>query len=171
MSQKLIEQITKFDDFQVTRFFNHFSRKIFSGLEEGEGELIGLVPAEIKGSKELSPIFKLSSDEKGKTLDAKDASDCARNILLAMAQQPGLEKILAEELKTYKDDDMFAGIILAVGTAAAMILFAATIKGEATYKDGKWKIRIGKESASIELVEKILNPLAKAAGKLTGLGG
>ena len=171
MSQKLIEQITKFDDFQVTRFFNHFSREIFSGLEESERELISLLPAEIKESKELTPIFELSSYVKGEILDSEDAAICARNILIAMAQQPGLEEILTEELKAYKDDDMFAGIILAVGAAAAMILFAATIKGEANYEDGKWKIKIGKELASPELVKETLNPLAKAAGKLVSLGG
>jgi hypothetical protein len=170
MPRKIIEQINKFDDFQVTRFFNHLSRVIFSGLKEREEELISLLPTEIKESKNLSPIFELSSDEKGETLDAENAAACARNVLLAMAQQPGLEEILAEELKAYKDDEMFAGIILAVGAAAAMILFTATTKGEATYEAGKWKIQIGKEPAPPELVKKTLDPIAKAAGELANLG-
>lgn len=171
MSEKIIEQINKFDDFQVIRFFNHVSREIFSGIEESEEELISLIPAEIKDSKELSPIFKLTTDDKKNTLDAENAATCARNILLAMAQQSRLEEILVEELKAYKDDELFAGMILAVGAATAMILFAATIRGEATYKNGKWKIQITKELAPPKLVKQTLNPLAKAAGQLASIGG
>lgn len=171
MSRKLIEQIEEFDDFQVVRFLNHVSREIANGIEESEEELISLIPAETKDSKELSPIFKLSADERNNTLDAENAATCARSILSAMAQQPGLEEMLVEELKAYKDDELFAGVILAVGTAAAMILFAATSKGEATYKDGKWEIQIIKELASPELVKQTLNPLAKATELLASIGG
>lgn len=171
MSQKLIEKIEEFDDFQVVRFLNHVSREIVNGIEESEEKLISLIPAEIKDSKELSPIFKLTADERDNTLDAENAATCARNILLAMAQQPGLEEILVEELKAYKDDELFAGVILAIGTAAAMILFAATIKGEATYEDGKWKIQIIKELAPPKLVKQTLNSLATASGQLASIGG
>ena len=166
MSEQIIEQINTFNDFQVIRFFNHFSRKIFSDIKENEEELMSLIPTEIKDSKELSPIFKLTTDDKKNTLDAENAATCARNILFAMAQQSGLEDILAEELKTYKDDELFANMILAVGAATAMILFAATIRGKATYKDGKWNIQVSEEVAPTGLVEKTLNPLAKAAGQL-----
>jgi len=169
MSEQIIEQINKFDDFQVIRFFNHVSREIFSSIEENEEELMSLIPAEIKNSKELSPIFQLTTDDKKNTLNAENAATCARNILLAMAQQSGLEQILAEELKAYKDDELFAGMILAVGAATAMILFAATIRGKATYKNGKWNIQITKEVAPPKLVEQTLNPLAKAAGQLAKL--
>ena len=171
MSQKLIEQIKEFDDFQVVRFLNHVSREIFNGIEESEEELICLISAEIKDSKELSPIFKLTADEKKNTMDAENAATCARSILLSMAQQPGLEEILIEELRAYKDDELFAGMILAVGTAAVMILFAATIRVEATYVDGKWKIQIIKELPPPKLVEQTLNSLAKATGQLASIGG
>ena len=171
MSEQIIEQINKFDDFQVIRFFNHFSKKIFSGIEENEEELMSLIPTEIKDSKELSTIFQFTTDDKKKTLDAGKAATCARNILLAMSQQSGLEEMLADELKAYKDDELFAGMILAIGAATAMILFAATVRGKATYKNGIWNIQITKEVAPIELVEKTLNPLAKAAGQLPSVSG
>ena len=171
MSQKLIEKINEFDDFRVVRFLNHVSREIVNGIEKSEEELICLIPDEIKDSKELSPIFKLTADEKKNTMDAENAATCARSILLAMAQQPGLEEILVEELKAYKDDELFAGVILAVGVATAMILFAATIRGGATYVDGKWKIQIIKELAPPKLVNQTLNSLAKATGQLASIGG
>ena len=81
MSQKLIEQIKEFDDFQVVRFLNHVSREIFNGIEESEEELICLISAEIKDSKELSPIFKLTADEKKNTMDAENAATCSTTMI------------------------------------------------------------------------------------------
>ena len=163
MSKKLTEKINNLDDFQVTRFFNHFSQKIFSTLDTNEDELKENVPIEIKEKKEFLPILNIPNNKKGKMLDAKHASVCARNILVAIAQQVDLQELLSKELEEFKDDEMFGGIILSVALAAAMILFVATTKGKATYINGKWEIEIGKNTATPKLVEKVLNPLAKAA--------
>ena len=70
---------------------------------------------------------------------------------------------MKDALDGFVDDEMPAGIILALGFAATMIIVAATTSLRVTVKDGKIEGEVVKEVASTELVDGVVGSLTKAA--------
>lgn len=173
MSQKLVERIKTMDDFRVVRFFVHFSQKLFDEVDISQEQLLSQVPEEIRNTKELLPAFDLSPDAKKTMFKSEDAVICSRSILEALAQHPGFEETLEKALDEYRDDDMFAGVILALGLAASMIIMAATTKLKfKKSEEGKVSLEIIKDDAPTDMVKNILSPLSNATGKIASyLGG
>ena len=171
MSQQLIERIRELDDFRSTRFFIYFSQKLFDETDISQEALQAQIPDEIRNRQELSPVFNLTADAKSKTLGADDAVVCARGVLEALAQHPGFEKALEQALDEYRDDDMIADIIMAVGLAASMIIVAATSHFQVEWVKGeKLKIKGGKDVAPTDMVTGVVDSLCGIAGKVLPLG-
>ena len=166
MSKQLLQRIRNMDDFHCVRFLTHVSTLLFDGLDTEQQQLLEQVPPEIRNMQALSPAFQLPSTAGTKMLDAQDAAVCARNILEALAQHPGFKDMIAQALEDYRDDDMFADVILALGLAASMIIVAATTKLKAKYEDGKITVHVTKEVAPTDMVKDVVGHLSTAAGKI-----
>jgi hypothetical protein len=165
MSEQLVERVRSLDDFQCVRFFTHFSQKLFDDININKEQLLMQVPDEIRNTQELSPAFNISN-KTSEVLEVGDAVICARNTLEVLAQHPGFEEAIEQALDEYRDDDMFADVILALGLAASMIIVAATTKFSVKIEGGKITGEFGKEVASPSLVKSILGSLVRAASQI-----
>jgi len=164
MVSNLVDRLNRLDDFQVVRFFNHFSQQLFEGMDVTKEQVLSGIPPSIRELPGFSRIESLSPEERKAQLESSESVAIARSILVNLAQDATFSPLVERALDTYKDDKLFAGAILAIGAAASMILVAAT-----TQAKGKvFGIELVKEKANPDLVKAILEPFSKALTKLFG---
>jgi hypothetical protein len=160
VSTQLADRIRSLDDFRCVRFFSHFSQKLLGASNLTQEELLLAVPEDIRRSQELLPALGLPADARRQLLGAEGAVVCARTALLAFAEHPGFAGALEQALDDYRDDEMFADVVLAFGLAASMMIVAATSTLQVTYKDGKFAFKGGKVVAPASVVKEIVKSLA-----------
>lgn len=141
MEQKTLEKLQAMDDFRLLRFFNHLNNSLSQNLEEDEETVMQYVPDQVMEMDEMQDILQLQEGYET-ALDQKEAATFARNALELLAQNPITEPALAESLTNYKDNEMAAGAILALGGAVSFIVLLSTSK--LTYEKEKgWELNIG----------------------------
>lgn len=135
------ERIQQMDDFQLLRFFEHFSKEIFGGLQNDLGEIQAGIPPDVQAIPEMDQLAEMDAARALQQLPKEQAVYYARSILVYWAADDQLSQILAAVLDNYKDDEMAAGVILAIGTALSMILVSST---------ANFKVKIGGFELSVD---------------------
>lgn len=169
MNDKLVERIREMDDFRLLRFFDNFGRGVVTSLDLNRDQLLEYVEPIAQADPDVARVLALQvpADKAQAPLDKADAVIVARSTLEAMASNPGLAPGLETALAEFKDDEMPAMTILALGFAVSMIIMAATTKLNFSVKDGKWEINGGKEVAPPEMIKEIVRPLASASARIS----
>ncbi|MEJ2663824.1 MAG: hypothetical protein P8107_07245 [Spirochaetia bacterium] len=167
MSSEVVKKLHNLDDYQIVGFFEHFSRQVFNGLDVDMNTILEGIPDSLKELNGFSELTQLSSAQKNKKMDAAVSAPVARSILLTLAEDEQFEKLLQEALAGFKDDEMVADIILAVGAAVSMILVAAT-----TQLKGKiFGMEIQKDKASPNMIKAVGELFKDMVPKLIGKKG
>ncbi len=164
MSSELIDKINAMDGFQVVRFYNHFSKQLFEGLEITKEQVWSGIPQSIRDIPQLAHLKDLSKEERITQLKPEQAALIARSTLIGYAEDETFSPLIQNACDSYEDNTMCGGLILAVGAAASMMLLIAT-----TRVRGKvGNVEFEKTTASPELVEKMFEPFAKIIESLFG---
>jgi hypothetical protein len=164
LSSEVIEKLSKLDDYQIVRFFDHFSRQVFNGLDVDMNTILDGIPESVKELNGFSELTRLSPEQKNKKMDVSVSAPVARSILLILAEDRQFGKLLQEALAGFKDDEMVADIILAVGAAVSMILVAAT-----TQLKGKiFGMEIQKDKATPNMIKAVGELFKDMVPKLIG---
>jgi len=158
MEKDTLQKIKDMDDFQVLRFFNYLNNSLASSIETDTGALLNALPSNLEKLDEMQDVLKL--EEKYDTqIDQRDAVDFARSALEVMATNDATEPQLTASLSNYEDNEMAAGVILALGGAVSFIVLLATHKLSYTKKGG-WKLE-GRNSDEIKGVTGLVKVLIK----------
>lgn len=152
------ERIQELDDFQVTRFFEHFSRQLVGGASVSLNQIKEGIPEDVRTVEGFEQVENLTPDLADRSLDSSVSAAIARNTLLNLAGDPEFGPLIERALDTYRDDELVADVILAVGLVTSILLIAATTEFEGevagiTFRKGK---------ADLETVKVITEPFAKA---------
>lgn len=167
MNSNLLTRIQQLDDYQAVRFLQSFGDELFHGLQVTGEQLQASVPDTVRALPAYRAITELTPEAKEAALDPEDAGQVAQAILEVMAQDEALVPALEAAMDEYRDDALVADVILAAGFAASMIIMAATTSFTATFKN----VKIGKETASAELVGKVAELVGRVSEAITGAGG
>jgi len=172
MKSETIHQIESMDDFRLLRFFNYFSNTLFNKVDVDMETIMNQLPQDVKNISEMQTVIN-HEEQYSMLLDQKEAIEFARTSLLQLANNENFEPALAEAIKNYRDDEMPAAEILALGAAVSFILLLATSK--ISYKSGKgWVINIGGEGtpekivSKTALVKELFNVIPNSILKLVG---
>lgn len=167
MQQQTMEKLKSMDDFQILRFFNHFNNSLIERSNADADDIIKGLPDDIKGIDEMKTILQ-SRDEYDTALPPNEATSFARLALEEMAANADTEPILAESLANYKDNEMVAGVILALGSVVGFILLISSHK--VTYSREKgWQLKDATDTeikAKTEMIKTLLSSIPDAVTKL-----
>lgn len=164
MSSEVIEKLNKLDDYQIVRFFDHFSQQVFNGLDVDMNTILDGIPESVKELNGFSELTHLSSEQKNKKMDVSNSAPVARTILLTLAEDEQFGILLQKAFDSFKDDEMVADIILAVGAAVSMILVAAT-----TQLKGKiFGMEVKKDKATPNMIKAVGELFKDMVPKLIG---
>ena len=136
------ERIQAMDDFQVVRFFEAFGEQLLSGSRTSLDDVKSGVPASARGVAGWQQLENLTPEQADQVLPPAEAAATARHVLLQLSNDPTLGPLLEKFAGTYRDDELVADVILAVGLVASVILVAASTEFEGklagvTFKKGK----------------------------------
>jgi hypothetical protein len=152
------ERIQLLDDFQVVRFFEDFSRQLVAGATVSLDQIKSGIPEATRALEGFAQIENLTPDLAERSLEPSVSAAMARNILVHLANDTEFGALIERALDTYRDDELVAEVILAVGVVASMLLIAATIEFEGEVAGIKFK----KGKADPEVVKAIIGPFVKA---------
>ena len=152
------ERIQGLDNFQVVRFFRHFSRQLVGGATVSVNQIKNGIPDATRALEGFEQIENLTPDQAERSLEPSVSAAMARNILVHLADDAEFCPPIERALDTYRDDELVADVILAVGLVASVLLIAATIEFEGEVAGIKFK----KGKADSEIVKAITEPFAKA---------
>lgn len=162
-----LEKLKSFDDFKVLRLFRSIEAELTQQTNIDAEDLLQQLPAPLQ---QLPEIEKLKEGEDvGLDAAVPDATavQLARNTLEWMAGNPGTSEYLEHKLENWKDNEMAAQTILAVGGALSAVMLLSTFKISYDKKKG-WQFSFGYYSPDqIEPIKLIFKALFKA----TKLGG
>jgi hypothetical protein len=165
MSDDLSQRLLALNDYKLLRFFKHFSQTVLDALDMDREQLVAAASIQALPVA-VAAVADVTQDQAKAALEPKIAVECARTLLLQLASQPGTRDALRASLDSYGDEEMFVGVILAVGLAASMIIVAATTRLKLTFKDGKVIGSITKDAASADVIKAAVGPLADIATKV-----
>jgi hypothetical protein len=160
------ERIQILDDFQVVRFFDRFSRQLIAGANVSLDHIKSGIPDSARALEGFEQIENLSHELAEQCLDPSTSATLARSILTALSANTQFAPLIESVLDGYRDDELVADAILAVGLVASMLLIIATT--EFTAEGKNWKFT--KRGASPELVKAITEPCAKLISILSPEG-
>lgn len=160
-----LEKVQQLDDFKALRLFKHIETSLPQQLNIDSDALIAQLPDDIKQMPEVQQLISASEADYEENLDATTATKVARESLEVMAANPDTAKYLEHELVTWKDDEMVAGTILALGGALSAVMLLSTVKVGYTKAKG-WEFSIGyKNKNQIEPLKLIFESLFKLLPK------
>jgi hypothetical protein len=157
------ERIQTLDDFQVVRFFDRFSRQLIAGANVSLDQIKSGIPDSARALEGFAQIENLAPELAERCLDPSASAALARNILVALSGDAEFAPLIESALDRYRDDELVADVILAIGLVASMLLIIATT--EFTAEGKNWKF--AKKRASPELVKAITEPCAKVISNLS----
>lgn len=162
----ILEKVKSLDDFKALRLFRNIEAELSQHAATDAEELLTQLPETIQQLPEVEQL-KAADDT---TLDAAvpdaEAIQTARASLEWMAENPGTSEYLADKLENWKDNEMVAQTILAVGGALSAVMLLSTFKISYDKKKGL-QLSLGYYTADqIEPIKLIF----KALFKVTKLG-
>ena len=113
------------NDFQLLRFFDHFSNEIFRGLHNSLSEILATMPSDLQTTPELLAIRQLKPELAAEAMPREEAVAIARNLLQSWATDDTLAPLLEKAQAQYRDTEQSAMVILAIGAAVSMVLLSA----------------------------------------------
>lgn len=136
----VLEKMDALSDFRVLRFYEHISRKLLHAANTDAATIIAKMPSEMADTDEMKAVQGASGNSFDKPLDDKTAVAFARKSLTVLAVTPAGKAFLEDELDSYRDTDMVAESILAIGGAISLVMLVAN--SEISY-DRQNGLRIG----------------------------
>ncbi len=156
MMTNLKERIQALDDFQIVRFFEHFSHQLVAGANVTLDQIKKGIPESTRTFGGFSQIETLSPSQAEQPLEPSASIATSRNILVYLTDDDEFAPVIGRVLDTYRDDELVAGIVLAVGLVASVLLIAATTEFEGEI--GNFKIK--KTKADPAVIRAITEPFA-----------
>ena len=123
-----LEKVKQLDDFQALRLFGHIEAELIQNMTFDPATLIDRLPSEIKELEGMQQLGEVEEEKFEEVVQNKVAIDVARKSLEWMAINPDTEIYLADKLEHWKDKEMVAGSILAVGAALSAVMIISTFK-------------------------------------------
>lgn len=156
------ERVQAMDDFQVVRFFEAFSEQLLAGSNTPLEAIKSGIPASTRTVTGWRQIEDLTPAQAEQILSPADAAATARHVLGHLADDATFGPILETFLASYRDDELVADVVLAIGLVASVLLVAASTEFEGkiagvTFKKGK---------VDPETLKALVGPFATA---LTGM--
>ncbi len=123
-----LEKVKQLDDFKALRLFGHIEAELIQSMTVDPETLISQLPSEIKEMDGIQQLMQVEEEKFEEVVQNKVAVDVARKSLEWMAGNSGMEGYLADKLEHWKDKEMVAGSILAVGAALSTVMIISTFK-------------------------------------------
>jgi hypothetical protein len=152
------ERVRAMDEFQVVRCFEAFSQQLIAGSRTPLDTMKKGVPASIRSLTEWQRVENLTPKQAEQALEPTQAAETARNILMKLADDPTFSPLLDRFLTSYRDDELVADIIMAVGLVASMILMIASTEAEGEIAGVKFK----KHKVDPAMIKALFEPFAKS---------
>jgi hypothetical protein len=151
------ERVRAMDEFQVVRCFEAFSQQVLAGARTPLDAIKEGVPASIRSLAEWQRVESLTPKQAEQVLEPRQAAETARNILMNLADDPTFGPLMDRFLASYRDDELVADVVLAVGLAASMILLMASTEVEGEIAGVKFR----KRKVDPAMVKALFQPFAK----------
>ncbi len=118
--------------------------------------------------EELRPLLQLDADALEQSLSAQESLALGRVLLAALVEDPQLAPLVAEAMdKADSADEMFVGVVLALGLVVNLTLLVASTEVRITQTAaGKRSWSINKRKADTDLVNAVVKPVTDAATRL-----
>ena len=158
------QRIEALDDYEVVRFLEHFGQQLFQGMTVSVDQVRAGIPDEVQKIPEFGRIATMSESEAARALAPADSVALARTTLLGLAEDETFGPLLERALDSYRDQEMFADVILSAGFVASMLLMTATVE----FEGSAFGIKFRKRKADADLVKAITEPLANALSRRPG---
>lgn len=160
----LKKRLQAMDDFQIVRFFEAFGQELIAGTGVSLDELTARIPAPTRAVAGVSQLEQLTPEQAETVLDPATSAAMARRILLALADDETFAPLLEQALATYRDEELVADVVLAVGMVASVLLMTAATEVEGKIAGVKFK----KRKVDPELVKAVVEPFANALARIAG---
>jgi hypothetical protein len=136
------ERLETMDDFQIVRFFQHWSSSLSNGAVTGYGAIVDGLPAEISASPTFAAIIDLTPEQAVASVHPADSVLLARALLEPLASTPEVGPTIAAALDSFHDEKLVVDVILAIGLVTSVLLIVSTIEfegkiGPMTFRKGK----------------------------------
>jgi hypothetical protein len=158
----LKERLRTMDDFQVVRFFEAFGQQLVADAHTSFDDIKTSVPGSTRSLPEWRRVEGLTPEQAAHILGPAQAAETARGILLHLADDPTFGPLMAGFLASYRDDELVADVILAVGLVATVLLIVAATEFEG--KIGGVKFKKGKVDPKV--IKALVEPFAHALAGL-----
>ena len=150
------DRIQAMDDFQVVRFFEAFVQQLLAGSSTTFDAIKSGVPPSVRSGADWARLEGLTEDQANQLLEPSEAAAASRRLLLQLADDPSLGPALDAFLASFRDDELVADVVLAVGLVASVLLIAATTEFEGQIAGVKFK----KGKADPETIKALVSPFA-----------
>lgn len=128
MYMTTLEKVQQLDDFKALRLFRHIEAEMVQQLDAELDNIFEHLPAEFTESPDFDAILEADESAFDQPLDSGTAIAVARQSLDWMAQAPDTAAYLDDKLENWKDNEMVAGTILAVGGALSAVMIMGTFR-------------------------------------------
>jgi hypothetical protein len=156
------ERVRAMDDFQVVRFFEAFGQQLLAGSVTSFDAIKKGVGGSTRSLAGWQRVESLTPEQAVQVLEPTQAAATARDVLMHLADDPTFGPLMDKFLASYRDDELVADVVLAVGLVATVILLAATTEFEGEIAGVKFK----KGVADPKTIKAVVEPFAKALGGL-----
>lgn len=156
-----LQKVQELDDFKALRLFRHIEMEMVQSVKEDLPAIMERLPDEVKNMPEMQELNAVEEAKFIEPLQQELAVKIARESLELMAKSPDTEPYLADKLENWKDNEMVAGTILALGGAFSAVMIMSTFRISYNKNDG-WEFNLGasKENQT-ETIKTIFGALFK----------
>lgn len=137
-----LERVQQLDDFKALRLFRHIEGEMVLKVKEDLGVIMDHLPENVKHMEAIQNLEDVDQNKFLEPIEQQKAVEIAKVSLAYMAEDPGLEPYLKDKLENWKDNEMVAGTILAVGGALSAVMIMSTFRVSYNKADG-WDFSIG----------------------------